>query len=153
MRVTAPLAGRPRRLLFDVCHNVDGALAFREALAQKLGTKAVRRLPGLVSILRDKEIDPMLDILKGILAPLVVFKIDHDRSLDEENLHPRHGDVPVFDSFAAAARHLANESQDDLPWVVCGSVLAIGKVLEEIDLKLDGLAIDRVLGGDWHFPL
>ena len=152
-RVTALVAGQKRRLLFDVCHNVDGVKALREALEHQLAPCAVRRLPGLVSILSDKEINPMLDILKGILAPLVVFKIDHDRSMDEEDLQPGHGDVPFFASFAAATSHLAQKAKGEEPWVICGSVLAIGKVLEEIDLKLDGLAIDRILGGDWHFPL
>ena len=140
-------------MLFDVCHNVEGAQAFRDALAPKLASSGRSRLPGLVSILRDKEISPMLDILKGILAPLVIFKIDHDRGMKREDLHSRHGDTPFFTSFAAAARHLAEQVEDDAPWVVCGSVMAIGKVLEDNELKLEGLTTHRVLGGDWHFPL
>ena len=152
MRLSIELAGKPRRVLFDVCHNVEGVQAFRDALAAKLRPGGPRRIPGLVSILSDKEINPMLDILKGILAPLVVFKVNHDRSMKAEDLHPRHGDVPYFASFAAAVRYLADKVQDDAPWVVCGSVLAIGTVLEENDLQLDGLAIDRVVGGEWHFP-
>lgn len=116
-----------RDLLLDVCHNVDGIRRFGQGLLQAGFT----RRPGFVSIFKDKEIGPMLDILKGFLEPLVLFKSKSERSMDFDDIPIRHRELPFFDSFDQAWKS-ANTlwSKQPVPWIVCGSVYAIGEVLQ-----------------------
>lgn len=118
-------------LIIDVCHNINGILEFKKSLLNFTGTDENDNKPGIVSILNDKDINPMLDILKEILNPIVLFKIEHERSLSFDHLEKRHRDLQLYESFALAWESIQpmwicnNE-----PWVICGSVMAIGHVLK-----------------------
>ncbi len=125
------LAGRP--LLIDVCHNVDGVEAHREA---KQDDPSLRRPLALVSILSDKNINAMLDLLRLEYDDhILLFQIPNDRSLTQNDLAERHRGLKLFDSFELAWQHALKERpsrKDSL--VVCGSVLAVGHVLEYFKL-------------------
>jgi dihydrofolate synthase/folylpolyglutamate synthase len=156
LKINAPVGPKRQPILFDVCHNIDGVTRFANGLRSSLAGTPNRRLPGLVTILRDKNFDEMFDILKGILDPLVVFTIDNDRSLRPEDLHVRHSDLVMCSSFMNAVHHLQAQLEnsgrsDGEPWVVCGSVLAVGKVLEYFEVNPLDLTLDRVVLGDWSF--
>ncbi len=120
--------------LFDVCHNPDGVDAFHEAMLHEFGenTKPFC-FPGLVSILSDKDVNGMLDKLKRFLKPLVIFKINHPRGLSREHLALRHQDVPILSSWDDALKTVVNQSMPRTrPLVVCGSVMAVGQVIEQL---------------------
>jgi len=108
---------RPQPLLFDVCHNVDGAVVFVRALRERFGQDV--RLPGLVSMMKDKDTAGIIAVLKGVLSPLVLFRNENERS------------VPCDDDFDAVWRQARERFpvRADAPWVVCGSVMAVGEVL------------------------
>ncbi len=116
-------------LLVDVCHNVDGVRVLGESLQKSPWMKG-GKFPGIISILNDKNINGMLDILRSILEPLVLFKIDNERSLRSDDLEPRHRDLFLFSSFSEAwLNALATWRGQPEPWVICGSFRAIGEVL------------------------
>lgn len=128
------------RFLIDVCHNTDGVDALKSALTTCLPAGAP--FPGLVCILGDKDINAMLDKLKSFINPLMLFKVLHPRVFIQEQLAERHRNLICFDSFAEAVDKLtAPPGLEELaldhgvngaakPVVVCGSVMAIGQVLE-----------------------
>lgn len=109
--------GAVQPLLFDVCHNVDGAVVFVKALREKYGNEV--RLPGLVSMMKDKDTTGIVDILQGVLSPLMLFRNENERS------------VACDFNFDAIWRHARERFpvRADAPWVVCGSVMAVGEVL------------------------
>lgn len=117
----------------DVCHNVDGVLALREALAAN-GLLESGHRPALISILGDKDVNEMLDIFKGFLSPIVLFRIKNERSFTRAGIQPRHTDVPMVESFSEAMALALRrpEMTAAQPWVICGSVSAVGEVLQRI---------------------
>ncbi|MFW7377565.1 MAG: bifunctional folylpolyglutamate synthase/dihydrofolate synthase [Oligoflexus sp.] len=118
-------------LLFDVCHNPDGVRVLGESLAA-IGLKP----PAFVSILADKKIDEMLDQLRKICGPILLFTIDDPRAMRQELLAERHHDLPYFESFAKAWQHaLKVWHNQQAPWLVCGSVLAVGQILHVFDIQ------------------
>ncbi|MEZ4743932.1 MAG: Mur ligase family protein [Bdellovibrionota bacterium] len=93
-----------------------------------------KKLPGIVSIAKDKEVVKLLQHLRSVLDPIVVFKMDNDRSLTREQISPLAENMHYADSFSAAWR-FATEHFDvfQTPWVVCGSFFAVGEVLNYFD--------------------
>ncbi len=152
-----PGSGQSREILFDVCHNPHGATKFVEALVQKFGPDT--KIPGIVSILRDKDIGGILDVLSRKLHPIVLFKITNDRGLNREAIPSGYRDLlPLADDFAGAVGMMrdtlaATNSMDEFPWAVCGSVMAVGEVLGRIKVANSGarsctsreVAMDRAL--------
>lgn len=116
--------GRGQPYLLDVCHNPHGAARFVEALDRLYGPGV--RLPGLVSILRDKDVSGVLDILTRKLDPVVLFKIPNERSLEAGILPARYASLPLAGDFDSAC---ALMGRTGLPQVVCGSVMAVGDVI------------------------
>ncbi len=147
-RLLVPSAQGPVPLLLDVCHNPDGAQAFVDGLTSRGLTEP---LPALVSILKDKEMDRILDVLRSRLHPVILFGIDHERAWQPELLSPRHRALPFYGSFEEAWQQLLGMRQPtDGPVAVCGSVLVVGRVLQHFEsAPKDGISIGRILCGDW----
>lgn len=126
------VGNQTRHVLFDVCHNLDGVRQHVLNLKQNNW----RASPALVSILNDKNINEMLDILRVHLGPLLLFQVPSDRTLKKSDLDARHQDLIVCESFADAWQYaLINWSEQRQPWVICGSVLAVGKTFEYFETK------------------
>ncbi|NBQ54012.1 MAG: hypothetical protein EBU49_10585, partial [Proteobacteria bacterium] len=152
-----PGSRQSREILFDVCHNPHGATKFVEALVQKFGPDT--KIPGIVSILRDKDIGGILDVLSRKLHPIVLFKITNDRGLNREAIPSGYRELlPLAGDFAEAVGMMqdslaATNSMDKVPWAVCGSVMAVGEVLGRIKVANSGarsctpreVAMDRAL--------
>lgn len=139
--------GSPQNFLFDVCHNPHGAKRFVEALDQKFGTGS--KLPGIVSILRDKDIGGILDVLSRKLDPIVLFKIANDRGLNRDTIPNRYRELPLAEDFAAAGAIMmelraAKKLVSHFPWVVCGSVMAVGEVLGRIEIPNAGAHTETI---------
>lgn len=133
--------GKPagQSLILDVCHNPHGARRCVDALTAAYGHSA--RLPGVVSILADKDIGGILDVLQRKLDPIVLFRVSNDRTLKVDAIPDRYRDLELCDDFQIAAnmmrRLLAARMLpvDGAPWVICGSVIAVGEVLAQLDLE------------------
>jgi dihydrofolate synthase/folylpolyglutamate synthase len=119
--------GRDCEILLDVCHNPDGV----RVLAQSLADRGYDKPPALVSILRDKHVNEMLDQLRSVVGPLVLFEIDDPRTWTKKDLADRHQDLPCFETFLKAWRYAHKMWHNpSLPWLICGSVLVVGRVLD-----------------------
>ena len=117
------------RFILDVAHNKAAIEEFRRNTA-RLGFHAANPLPLIVSILSDKDINSMLDVLKKIGSPIILFKACSDRSFSTEHLEARHKDIIIFDQFAAAWEYAKEQWLKDFQTLaVCGSFLAVGEVL------------------------
>ena len=115
-----------KELIVDVCHNAAGV----EELVKYVSKKSFPEpIPALVSILADKDINLMLDLLQGIFSPIVLFKIDNIRSFDAGDIDQRHRQIEIFDDFDSAWRFSIAKWDVSKPWVVCGSVAAVGEVI------------------------
>lgn len=131
-----------KRVLVDVCHNPDGARAFARSL-QNLGLDAP--IPALVSILKDKDFDVILDVLRSVLHPVILFGIEHERSWQPELLAARHRDLPFHRGFDDAWNALGSENT----LAICGSVLVVGQALNRMAVSPKELSLARIFGGDW----
>ncbi len=138
--------GRIQNLLFDVCHNPEGAMNFSSSLRAEYK----QPLPALVSILADKDVNGILDLLKGILHPIVLFKSNNVRTLQPSMLAGRHHDLKVHESFKAAWSEAVAHwpPTSDKPWVVCGSVRAVGEVIDFFSAYPNAKANANHPGGD-----
>jgi dihydrofolate synthase/folylpolyglutamate synthase len=121
-----------QKLLIDVCHNPHGAEAFVSGLPKN------SRWPALVSILRDKDIEGILKILRPAVGPLILFSVPGERALRREDLSSVRSDLlegvdwcPSWQEAWDRAR--AKWSRSGEPWIICGSVHAVGDVLAWIE--------------------
>ena len=145
IRVTSCMRGRfeitsvpthdqgPRNVLLDVCHNIAGANALVAGIRASGLLEQNKTLPGLVSILADKDCDEILDILRPVLAPLALFATTSERSWTPERLASRHRDLPFLASFAEAWAAPVTIQ----PMVICGSVHAVGEVTAALGITID----------------
>ena len=123
-----------QRLLIDVCHNPHGAEAFVSGLPKDA------RWPALVSILRDKDIAGILEVLRPSVGPVILFSTPGERALrleDLVNVRPELLEGVEWCPSWEDAWNLAHKKWRSLarPWIVCGSVHAVGSVLEWISEK------------------
>jgi dihydrofolate synthase/folylpolyglutamate synthase len=141
-RVQCHVAGAPRAFLLDVGHNVDGVRALAAALRESGLTApgAGPRPPALVSILGDKDVDAILDVLRSVLDPIALFPVAAERTWTRAQLASRHRDLRWHGSFAEALADgevAAASVRTGRPTVVCGSVLALGEVAATLRLTVD----------------
>ena len=122
-------------MLLDVCHNIPGAEALVAGIRASGLLGQNKTLPGLVSILADKDCDEVLDILRQVLAPLTLFANTGERSWTPARLATRHRDLPFLASFAEA--WIATAPVTTQPTVICGSVHAVGEVTAGLGISLD----------------
>lgn len=128
------------RLLLDVCHNLDGARAVVKSLKIKN-----KKPNALISILSDKDVNGILDILRPACASVVLFAIDDARSLAPKLLAPRHQDIAFYESFLKAwhaVRDLWHNREES--WLICGSVLAVGHSLEQLGIDMHEAASQKI---------
>ncbi|MCX6128735.1 MAG: hypothetical protein NTX25_06675 [Proteobacteria bacterium] len=147
-RLKIPSMRGERRVILDVCHNPDGAATFLTGLESQ---NLPGPMPALVSILQDKDRDGILDCLRSKFDPVILFGIDHERAWQAEHLAERHQDLPFFKDFASAWQFALQSWEPGLqPWAICGSVLAVGRVLQYFGCApQDGIRLERILCGDW----
>lgn len=138
--------GAARRFLIDVCHNPDGARAFAAAVKKDFGS---RKLPAYVSILKDKDCDNILDILRSVLSPVILFGIESDRTWGKASLASRHQDLPFFGSLEAAFASDLSKAKQGEPWAICGSVAAVGHALTTMKVSPKDLSLASIISGDW----
>lgn len=144
--------GEAKNLLVDVCHNVDGTLELRRNLDVELRKLNLQKVPGMVSILKDKDLNEMLDVLKGILDPIMLFRIDSERTLRVSDLAPRHRDLKIFDSFSDLWEEMGKFKEfQSMPHVICGSVMAVGKVFEYFSEYPKTIETESILEERWNF--
>ncbi|RYZ53493.1 MAG: hypothetical protein EOP07_17715 [Proteobacteria bacterium] len=137
----------PRKFLIDVCHNPDGARAFVAAIKALYPQKT---MPAYVSILKDKDHDTILDILRSVLHPVILFGIENERSWDLSNLAARHSDLKFYASLEEAQQASAQRAdQLSEPWAICGSVAAVGYALKLMKVSPKELSLASIISGDW----
>lgn len=124
-------------LLLDVCHNPHGAAAFSRGLEETGLATSSKKRPAFISILKDKDAGGIWEALKGKISKAYLFRIDSDRTWTQSQIPLSE---PMFGSFLEAF-HAAlgqdNLNQDfEHPWLVFGSVAAVGIVLQS--LRIDG---------------
>lgn len=129
-------AGPTRPVLLDVCHNPDGASAFCGALERRAEhDEGWQRPVGLVSILGDKDTGAILDRLREVFRQIFLFASQQERSWQREQLPPRHRELAWYSGFAEAWKALEAAYPAPIPVVVCGSVMAMGEVLDDLERR------------------
>ena len=91
------------------------------------------KLPGLVTILADKNIDEMLALLKQNISPLLLFQIDNQRTLQSNQVVDK-----IYACFSEAWQEAKRTflPSAKLPWVICGSIYGIGEVFQFLNIKI-----------------
>ncbi|MES2744249.1 MAG: hypothetical protein V4655_02435, partial [Bdellovibrionota bacterium] len=107
-----------------------------------------------VSILKDKDYDHILDILRSVLSPVILFGIESERTWDLASLALRHQDLPFCASLQTAFASELSTARKDEPWAICGSVAAVGYALQTMKLSPKEMSLASIISGDWssHTP-
>ncbi|MBP9706026.1 MAG: hypothetical protein KBD78_00175 [Oligoflexales bacterium] len=118
-------------LLLDVCHNISGIEVFLDAVKRLPHADDLKNTICFVSILREKAINEMLDQLRSFFNKIILFQINNQRTFSRDQLNAQHNDLKCFSDFGAAWQQQAKieKQKPDVPWVICGSVMAIGETL------------------------
>ena len=126
-----------RKIILDVSHNVPATKAFVDSLRHFYGVGEECFLPGIISILADKDMNGMLDLLREVLDPIVLFQVRDRRGFQVEQIAARHKDTRIYSDFQTAWDDVSVRwSSHATPWVIGGSVLAIGEVLSFLQLPI-----------------
>lgn len=135
------MPGRLERLraaptvLADAAHNPHGARALASALAGEFG---FRRLVGVISVLRDKDADELLEALEPVLDEVVITQNSSPRAFDVDELAALAVSVfgadrvtvePRLDDAVEEAVRLAEETDEDAESISGGGVLVTGSVV------------------------
>lgn len=122
-----------RKVILDVCHNTSGARALVQALKDE---GVAGRIPAFVCILKDKDWQEMLTIFKGFFDPLVLFRVKSERSWTAQDMPRIEECMDFYDSFEEAWNGLhKGDAERREPYVVCGSIAAMGEVFEFLESK------------------
>ncbi len=127
-------------LLIDVCHNPHGARALNHALEETGVVPFGSKRPCLISVLSDKDASGIWAEIRGKISEVIRFKIPSSRSWHEQD-HRIEG--PMMESFQSAwDLALSRKSwQTQSPWLIFGSVAAVGDVLSYF--RSDGWSVVR----------
>lgn len=118
------------RILLDVCHNPHGAAALASELSIGFGKKG--GLNCLISVLSDKDAAGIWTALKGNIDEVIPFRSSSPRSwqvLPGEMEGPKIGSLCENFAVAWSDAVARNSWRGDAPWLICGSVAAVGEVL------------------------
>lgn len=137
-------------VIVDTAHNPQAARAAVDALAENFG---LNPLIGVVSIMRDKDYDEVLEILSEAVSELIVTRVQStDRGLPVDELLDvaqgifGTGNVRSADSYAEAldeAMRLADEAGPGAGVLVAGSVIGAGEARDLlVDATVDAQTAD-----------
>ncbi len=122
------LVSREPLILLDGAHNVDGALALKRAVKTYFSTKKVITVIG---ILRDKEFEKMLEILRGDITILTEPHSSRSASvwdLSQVQLNTPVYQEPSYKEALSLALRTADEDPENSLVLVCGSLYLVGSI-------------------------
>ena len=129
---------RGRRVLIDAAHNPDGA----EALAAYLREQYPDRLPLVISVMRDKDIDQILATLVPVCSDVVTTRAPSPRAIPEEELARKVADVqirlgrrPAVMAIADPAAAVAAALERSNIVCVAGSIFLAGAVRDKLNAR------------------
>ena len=128
-----------RTVLIDVCHNPHGARALARALDEMGVSTEGQPTCCLISVLEDKDAAGIWAEIKSKIKEIIRFQIPSPRTWSAEDSR-----VPgiMMESFASAwAEAVGRENwADSRPWLIFGSVAAVGEVF--LFWKKDGWLVE-----------
>ena len=128
------------KVIADACHNIDGALMFREYISKYIRRHS-RKLTGFVCLLADKDIDAILTILSICLQPLYFFSVQNERAATCADF-PTDYQKNFYTDFANAWQAAQPEDNDMI--AVCGSFYGLDTALTYLrSLQNAGTAIEK----------
>lgn len=138
-------------LILDVCHNIASVEQFVNSMHSKFNLSSKTKVPGIVSILKDKDIGPMLLKLSEVLDPIILFQVQGDRTITVDRIKEAGVHFPLFDDFAAAWEY-AKANWKKLPekWAVCGSFYGVGEVFRYFEVEQQYQFQTQNLQGIWR---
>ncbi|MFK7827337.1 MAG: folylpolyglutamate synthase/dihydrofolate synthase family protein [Oligoflexales bacterium] len=114
-------------IFLDVCHNPAAA---REFVATFKKREHTDKIPGFVSILNDKDIVQILNILREVLEPIYFFKVRSERTnLDSSKGHFVNESFSVFADLKSAWMEGKKLNQYN-NYAICGSFFAVADALK-----------------------
>ena len=129
---------RGRRVLIDAAHNPDGA----EALADYLRQQHPEKLPLVISVMRDKDIDQILATLVPVSSDVIATRAPSPRAIPEEELarkiadvQSRLGRVPAVRAIADPAAAVAAALERSSIVCVAGSIFLAGAVRDTLNAR------------------
>ena len=129
---------RGRRVLIDAAHNPDGA----EALADYLRQQHPEKLPLVISVMRDKDIDQILTTLVPVSSDVIATRAPSPRAIPEEELarkiadvQNRLGRVPAVRAIADPAAAVAAALERSSIVCVAGSIFLAGAVRDTLHAR------------------
>ena len=133
-------------VLLDVCHNPHGARALAKALAAASSPMLRGRRKCLISVLSDKDVTGIWDEIKSNIGECIRFQIPSPRTWTPDQAGFA-GEMKS--SFELAWQDALERStwMEDQPWLIFGSVAAVGEVLRF--WQENGWIMERIQLSGW----
>ena len=129
---------RGRRVLIDAAHNPDGA----QALAAYLRRQYPERLPLVISVMRDKDLDQILAALVPVCSDVIATRAPSPRAIPEEELARKVAEVqirlgrgPAVMAIAEPAAAVAAALERSNVVCVAGSIFLAGAVRDTLNAR------------------
>lgn len=128
------------RVIFDVAHNPHGTQALVQGLKEWCAQRPEKvQFDGLISVLGDKDVNEMLDILEPVFSSLILFRSQSERAFHQGQIAQRHEHLPFANDFQQAcamrSQTIDCHQSSNRVTIIAGSVYALGEVLSELGMK------------------
>lgn len=136
LKIYSPV--KSHQLILDVCHNPSSVAEFISTLEKdRIVIRGKKKIPIIFTVLKNKNGREMIKLLHEAFDPIMIFKLDNERSWQESDLGTSLSGLEVYDNFSALWAKRA--SHFDGLVAICGSFFAVGNVLEFFKISLESL--------------
>ena len=134
-------------ITLDVCHNPAAAKQF---VASYHKSGMLGKIPGLVSILGDKDVTEILEILGEVLSPIYFFEIESERGKLDQRTESYVRSLFSIQKNLRSCWELVRREHPNKNYAICGSFLAVADALRLFSAYPKHGQFSAELNGYWN---
>lgn len=121
------------QIILDTSHNSDAIRNFLSSLNKLLSSRKV----AIFGIMRDKEIDDVIELIESSFDKIFICQAKTERSMKAVELAEKfeHSNVEIFTSVGEALNKAINKIPQDQTIVIFGSNFIVGEAIEFLERK------------------
>lgn len=145
-------SGGFKHLVLDVCHNPASLKEFIYSLeCDGLVITGLKKIPAAFTVMQDKNINKMIELLAEVFDPIMIFKVDDERCWSYSSLSSVISKVEPYEDFSTLWKCRASKFSG--PLAVCGSFSAVGTVFEFFNLQSQEIVSHPPVRGNFIYNI